>query len=111
VQARGGRVVALGKFRETAAGDIAPRTVMILVEWASKAAFDGYCNDPKIASAPGEGRPRLHMAPFRQARGPAADPQVAAKRTSLEPVSSAFDPVDATRKRPAGAGLFNTLYL
>jgi len=23
--------------------------VMILVEWVSKAAFDGYCNDPKIA--------------------------------------------------------------
>ena len=49
VQAHGGRVVALGKFRETAAGNIKPRTVMILVEWASKAAFDGYCNDPKIA--------------------------------------------------------------
>src|SRR3984957_16510369 len=49
VQAHGGRVVALGKFREAAAGDIKPRTVMILVEWASKAAFDGYCNDPKIA--------------------------------------------------------------
>ena len=44
-----GRVVALGKFREVAAGDIKPRSVMILVEWASKAAFDSYCNDPKIA--------------------------------------------------------------
>ena len=49
VQAHGGRVVALGKFREAAAGDIKPRTVMILVEWASKAAFDSYCNDPRIA--------------------------------------------------------------
>jgi uncharacterized protein (DUF1330 family) len=49
VQAHGGRILALGKFREVAAGDIKPRTVMILVEWASKAAFDGYCNDPKIA--------------------------------------------------------------
>jgi uncharacterized protein (DUF1330 family) len=48
-KAHGGRVVALGKFREAAAGDIKPRTVMILVEWASKAAFDGYRNDPKIA--------------------------------------------------------------
>ena len=28
VQAHGGRVVALGKFREAAAGDIKPRTVM-----------------------------------------------------------------------------------
>ena len=49
VQAHGGRILALGRFREAAAGDIEPRTVMILVEWASKAAFDGYCNDPKIA--------------------------------------------------------------
>jgi transposase InsO family protein len=49
VQAHGGRVVALGKFREATAGDIKPRAVMILVEWASKAAFDDYCNDPKLA--------------------------------------------------------------
>jgi uncharacterized protein (DUF1330 family) len=49
VEAHGGRVVALGKFREAAAGDIKPRTVMILVEWKSKAAFDDYCTDPKIA--------------------------------------------------------------
>jgi len=49
VQAHGGRVVALGKLREAAVGDIKPRTVMILVEWASKAAFDSYCNDPRIA--------------------------------------------------------------
>ena len=49
VQAHGGRVVALGKFREAAAGGIKPRAVLILVEWASKEAFDGYCSDPKIA--------------------------------------------------------------
>jgi uncharacterized protein (DUF1330 family) len=49
VGAHGGKVVALGKFRESATGDIAPRSVMILVEWESKAAFDGYCNDPKLA--------------------------------------------------------------
>jgi uncharacterized protein (DUF1330 family) len=49
VRAHGGRVVALGKFREAAVGDIKPRNVMILVEWESKAAFDGYCRDPKIA--------------------------------------------------------------
>ncbi|HEX6295463.1 MAG TPA: DUF1330 domain-containing protein [Burkholderiales bacterium] len=48
VQAHGGRVVALGKFREAAAGEIAPRKVLILVEWASKAAFDSYCNDPRL---------------------------------------------------------------
>src|SRR5262249_55617840 len=49
VQARGGRVVALGKFRESAAGEIKPRSVLILVEWTSREAFDSYCNDPKLA--------------------------------------------------------------
>ena len=49
VQAHGGRVVALGRFREAVAGDIKSRSVLILVEWASKDAFDDYCNDPNIA--------------------------------------------------------------
>lgn len=49
VQAHGGRVVALGRFRETVAGDVAPRRVFILVEWASKEAFDSYRNDPALA--------------------------------------------------------------
>lgn len=48
VQAHGGRVVALGKFREAATGSVEPRTVLILVEWASKDAFDSYCNDPAL---------------------------------------------------------------
>jgi uncharacterized protein (DUF1330 family) len=49
VQAHGGRVVALGRLRETLVGDIAPRSVLILVEWDSREAFDSYCNDPKLA--------------------------------------------------------------
>jgi uncharacterized protein (DUF1330 family) len=49
VQAHGGRVVALGRFREAAAGEIKPRQVLILVEWDSKEAFDSYCNDPRLA--------------------------------------------------------------
>jgi uncharacterized protein (DUF1330 family) len=49
VEAHGGRVVALGKFREIAVGAIEPRTVLILVEWASKDAFDSYRNDPALA--------------------------------------------------------------
>ncbi len=48
VQAHGGRVVALGKFRETVAGDIAPRSVLILVEWESLEAFRRYCDDPAL---------------------------------------------------------------
>lgn len=50
VQAHGGKVVALGKFRAVAAGDIEPRTVLILVEWESKESFDSYCSDPKLAN-------------------------------------------------------------
>jgi uncharacterized protein (DUF1330 family) len=49
VKAHGGHVVALGRFREAAAGEIEPRQVMILVEWDSKEAFDSYCSDPKLA--------------------------------------------------------------
>ena len=48
VQAHGGRVVAIGKFREVATGNIEPRSVLILVEWASREAFDSYCNDPAL---------------------------------------------------------------
>lgn len=49
VMAHGGKVIALGKFREAVKGEIAPRTVMIVVEWASKEAFDSYRDDPKLA--------------------------------------------------------------
>lgn len=49
VQAHGGRVVALGRFRESVVGDIGPRSVMIVVEWSSKEAFEGYCNDAALA--------------------------------------------------------------
>jgi uncharacterized protein (DUF1330 family) len=48
VAAHGGRVVALGKFREAAMGNVTPRNVLILVEWASREAFESYCNDPAI---------------------------------------------------------------
>lgn len=49
VEAHGGRVVALGKFHEAIVGDIAPRRVLILVEWESKEAFDSYRSDPLLA--------------------------------------------------------------
>ncbi len=49
VAAHGGRVVALGKFRESVAGDVEPRAVMILVEWESRAAFEHYRKDPALA--------------------------------------------------------------
>ena len=49
VMAHNGRVVALGKYREAVVGDIAPRSVLILVEWASKEDFESYCNDPALA--------------------------------------------------------------
>ena len=49
VAAHGGRVVALGRFRESVAGDMAPRQVLILVEWESRAAFESYRDDPALA--------------------------------------------------------------
>ena len=49
VAAHGGRVVALGKFRESVTGEIEPRQVLILVEWESKEAFDSYRDDPALA--------------------------------------------------------------
>jgi uncharacterized protein (DUF1330 family) len=49
VESHGGRVVALGRFRESLAGNITPRQVLILVEWRSRQAFDGYVHDPALA--------------------------------------------------------------
>jgi uncharacterized protein (DUF1330 family) len=49
VASHNGRVISLGKYRESVAGDMSPRQVFILVEWASKEAFDSYCNDPDLA--------------------------------------------------------------
>lgn len=48
VNAHGGRVVALGKFRESVLGDLEPRSVLIIVEWESPEAFERYCNDPDL---------------------------------------------------------------
>ena len=48
VARHGGRVVALGEFREAITGDVAPRRVLILVEWESKEGFDAYRADPTL---------------------------------------------------------------
>ncbi|TXS81371.1 DUF1330 domain-containing protein [Streptomyces sp. sk2.1] len=49
VARHGGRVVALGRLRGVVRGDIAPRQVLILVEWESERAFRGYLDDPALA--------------------------------------------------------------
>jgi uncharacterized protein (DUF1330 family) len=49
VEVHGGHVVALGEFQEAIVGDIAPRRVLILVEWESRQAFDSYRSDPLLA--------------------------------------------------------------
>ena len=49
VAAHGGRVVALGRFRQALEGDVEPRRVLILVEWDSQEAFDSYREDPGLA--------------------------------------------------------------
>jgi uncharacterized protein (DUF1330 family) len=45
----GGRVVALGRLDEAVQTQpgIEPRTVMILVEWPSREAFDAFLEDPE----------------------------------------------------------------
>ena len=49
VRMHGGNVVALGRFQESVVGALEPRSVLILVEWASREAFDSYCQDPALA--------------------------------------------------------------
>ena len=77
VTQHGGRVLALGRFRESAAGDIAPRQVLILVEWESRAAFESYRQDPALANpapAPGTRHLGVRVASVRPAGRPAAAP-------------------------------------
>jgi len=59
VERHGGKVVALGKFADSIRGGIEPRQALILVEWQSRAHFDGYREDPELAD--------LH--PHREAGG------------------------------------------
>ena len=49
VERHGGSVVALGRLRDgdRHVGDTPPRQVMILVEWASRDAFEGFLHDPE----------------------------------------------------------------
>ena len=44
----GGRVVALGQLNDDLAGDAEPRSVMILVEWPSREAFQAFLDDPEL---------------------------------------------------------------
>jgi uncharacterized protein (DUF1330 family) len=48
VNEHGGRVVALGRLDDVVQTQpgVEPRTVMILVEWPSRAAFDAFLEDP-----------------------------------------------------------------
>lgn len=49
VTEHGGTVVALGAFQEAILGEIIPRSVMIVVEWASREAFDSYIHNQALA--------------------------------------------------------------
>jgi uncharacterized protein (DUF1330 family) len=48
VNEHGGRVVALGRLDDVVQTQpgVEPRTVMVLVEWPSRAAFDAFLEDP-----------------------------------------------------------------
>lgn len=59
VARHGGRVLALGRFRESVGGDINPRQVLIVAEWESRAAFESYRQDPaRVLRGVLAGRPR-----------------------------------------------------
>ncbi|GAA4027775.1 DUF1330 domain-containing protein [Streptomyces plumbiresistens] len=45
----GGRMVAFGRFRDSVAGDLAPRQVLFVVEWESEEAFNSFRDDPDLA--------------------------------------------------------------
>ncbi len=48
VQAHGGHVVALGKLAGAPVSDgVPPRQAMILVQWESREAFQGFLDDPE----------------------------------------------------------------
>jgi uncharacterized protein (DUF1330 family) len=51
VTRHGGRVVALGKHANHPAevGGETPRQALVLVEWSSRDAFDGFLGDPDLA--------------------------------------------------------------
>lgn len=76
VAAHGGKVIALGRFRESLVGDLAPRQVIVLVEWESREAFQSYIDDPALAD--------LH--PHRERGGGAYVWQLFDKLDDLRPV-------------------------
>lgn len=49
VASHGGRVIALGRFREALKGEGEARQVFILVQWESREALQSYLDDPALA--------------------------------------------------------------
>jgi uncharacterized protein (DUF1330 family) len=50
VEKHGGRVVALGRLEaDEGNSDVEPRSVMVLVKWPDRAAFDAFLEDPEHA--------------------------------------------------------------
>ena len=45
----GGKWVAFGRFRDHLTGDLAPRQVLLLVEWESEEAFNAFRDNPDLA--------------------------------------------------------------
>jgi len=45
----GARMVALGRFLGNVVGDLAPRQVLFVVEWASEEAFNSFRDNPDLA--------------------------------------------------------------
>src|SRR5204863_191438 len=102
VARHGGRVVALGRFRESVAGDIAPRQVLILVEWESRAAFDSYRAEPALADLHSHRQRGSSPKPLTSASPAAGSPSSAARWracTSSPPTACSQFPAASTRTR------------
>ena len=103
VARHGGRVVALGRFRESVTGDIAPRQVLILVEWESRAAFESYRQDPALVDLHPHRERRLlgiRVALVRPARRPTATAQTLTLRAGSKRSggSAVSDPLGCCRR-------------
>lgn len=51
LQKYGGKPIVLGRLNRSPVGDIAPRQVLMIVEWESLAGIAGYVNDPDLTDA------------------------------------------------------------
>jgi hypothetical protein len=50
IPAHGSRPIALNRFQANVTDDMTPRQILILVEWKSQTASDGFRDEPALAA-------------------------------------------------------------